>query len=190
MPASTEISLLLKGLENGDNKALGSLYAELYQELKHLARKQLQNSWGVETISTTALVNEAYLKLNKSDKLHIENKAHFFALAATAMRQILINYAQQKYAQKRGGDWLQVTYEDMSAPSQHKLEDLLAINQAVEEIRTIDERLAQLIELRFFAGMTESEVSDIFGVTERTLRRNWKKAKALLATILEPQPPA
>lgn len=124
------------------------------------------------------------MKLINAQKLEIVNRAHFFALAATAMRQILINYAEQKKAQKRGGDWLQVTYQETLLQSQHKLETLLSINEALDQVRAIDAKLADLVELRFFAGLTEVELAEIFGVNERTLRRNWTKAKVLLAKVL------
>ncbi len=162
-----------------------ALYDDVYAELRRVAKKQMQKVWSVGTISTTALVNESYLKLAKLQSVQFENKAHFFAVAATAMRQILINYAEQKGAQKRGGDWLKVTYQEPLHESEMEVKTLLAVNDALDEIREIDADLAQLVELRFFAGMTESEIAEVFQVNERTVRRNWKKAKMLLKHALE-----
>ncbi|TQV66299.1 sigma-70 family RNA polymerase sigma factor [Exilibacterium tricleocarpae] len=185
MSTSTDdITALLKTSGKDRNEALGKVYAAVYQELKQIARKQLQGSWSVDTISTTALVNEAYLKLIRPQQLEVKDKAHFFALAATAMRQIIINYAEQKQAQKRGGDWFQVTYNETLMQSHRNAEELIAVSEALEEVRALDDKLAQIIELRFFAGMTETEISEVFGVNERTVRRNWKKAKALLVRVL------
>ncbi|WP_086929468.1 ECF-type sigma factor [Agarilytica rhodophyticola] len=184
MSTTLDITQILQDRSDRQHEGIAEIYSAVYDQLKALARKQLQQSWSNNTISTTVLVNETYLKLIKSQKLEITNRAHFFAIAATAMRQILINYAEQKKAQKRGGDWLQVTYQETLIQSQHKLETLLAVSEAVEQIRSIDTRLAELIELRFFAGLTESEIAEIFGVNERTLRRNWAKAKMLLAKAL------
>lgn len=165
--------------------SVDALYNDVYEELRRIAKKQMQKAWSIGTISTTALVNESYLKLVNLQNTQFENKAHFFAIAATAMRQILINYAEQKGAQKRGGDWLKVTYQEPLHESDVEIKTLLAVNDALTDIREIDADLAQLVELRFFAGMTEAEIAEVFDVNERTVRRNWKKAKMLLKQALQ-----
>jgi RNA polymerase sigma factor (TIGR02999 family) len=144
----------------------------------------LGKSWSVDTICATALINESYLKMIGGTPQGFSNRAHFYAIAATAMRQIVINYAEKKQTQKRGGDWLRVTIEDDVFGDEHQLETLTMVNDALDEIAQVDEKLASLVEMRFFAGMTELEIAEVMGITDRTVRRNWKKAKALLMHAL------
>jgi len=179
-----DITQLLSDYQSGNERALNALFPAVYDELKQIAGRHLRKSWSVDTISATALVNEAYLKLIRQEEDSYANRAHFFAVAATAMRHIIINYAQQKKTGKRGQGWQQVTYEEAILANEHSPVLLLKINQALEEISTLDEKLARLVELRFFAGMTEVEIATVEGVSERTVRRNWKKAKALLMQAL------
>jgi len=168
------------------NENLDALYQDVYLELRDIANKQMQKAWSLGTLSTTVLVNEAYLKLMSLDKEKLQSEAHFFAIAATAMRQIIINYAEQKNAAKRGGDWVQVTYEEPELQSEVDFRTLILVNDALDDIRKIDDKLAQLVELRFFAGMTEVEIAKVFKVSEKTVRRNWQKAKMLLKQGLTP----
>ncbi|MCO7225490.1 ECF-type sigma factor [Pleionea sp. CnH1-48] len=179
-----DITQLLSDSQSGDSKAVEELYPIIYDELHRIAHQQLQKVWAVETLCTTALVNEAYLKLIKFDNNKANNRNHFFAIAAKAMRQILINYAEQKQAQKRGGEWQKITQDDSLSSTQHNIELLLSVHYALEELETLDEELCKLVELRFFAGMTEEELASLFEVSPRTIRRNWKKARALLAQAM------
>jgi RNA polymerase sigma factor (TIGR02999 family) len=119
------------------------------------------------------------------EKTTIENRVHFFALAATVMRQIIINYAEQKNTRKRGGDWQRVTLEEDIEKTDQNTLTLLAVNDALKELAEIDEDLARLVELRFFSGMTEQEIATLYSVSDRTVRRNWQKAKLLLIRALE-----
>jgi RNA polymerase sigma factor (TIGR02999 family) len=164
------------------------LFPTAYQELKRLAHNQLRRAWSIETMQTTALINETYLKLFEHQSPACSDKRHFFALCAKAMRQILINYAEQKQAQKRGGDLARVTYSEALFQSDkhtsYNLDTLLAIDQALDQLAEIDERLCEMVELRFFAGLTETDLAQVFEVNERTIRRSWSKAKALLALAL------
>ncbi|MFS1526346.1 ECF-type sigma factor [Microbulbifer sp. 2304DJ12-6] len=178
-----------KYLEDSENN-LAYLFPTFYQELKCLAHSQLKKAWSIETMQTTALLHETYLKLNESyPHIRVSNKQHFFCLCAKAMRHVLINYAEQKQTQKRGGDVVRVAYtEELYEPdmyTSHSLDTLLAINEVLEKLRKIDEKLTELVELRFFAGFTEAELAQIYHVSERTIRRHWKKAKALLVLTLE-----
>lgn len=183
--SAIDITQLLAAYQRGQPEAMERLFSLVYQELRRIAHRQLKNVWSLETICTTALVNEAYLKLVNHQNCKVSDRAHFFALAATAMRQILINYAEQKQADKRGGQWQQVTYEQALLTPDLNMETLLAVDSALKTLKDIDEDLARLVELRFFAGMTEAEIACVFAVTERTVRRNWKKAKALLVQALK-----
>jgi len=185
MPDGLSITHLLLNYRNGDNKVLPELFNEVYAELRKIAAREKRHFFNADTINTSALVNEAYLKLVGLQKLDVENRAHFFAVSAMAMRQILINYVEQKNALKRGGDQLRVTLATMANTREVDIETLLSINSALEQLKHIDDKLASLVEMRFFAGMSETEIAQVMNTTERTVRRNWSKAKALLQQILE-----
>ncbi len=184
MSSSTDITSLLIESRKGNSAALDEIYPQVYQELHRIARGQLRRMWNLGTINTTALVNEVYLKLVDQTQCQWVDRAHFLALSAKAMRQILINYAEQKRAQKRGGDWQRVTFEDALAAPMMSAETLLAVENALQQLADLDESLCRLVELRFFGGLTEAEIACVLGVSERTVRRNWRKTKAVLAHIL------
>lgn len=175
---------ILSTYQQGDEQALEKLFPVIYNELRSIAHRQLGKVWAVETICTTALVNEAYLKLAGNNNLVSHDRNHFFAIAAKAMRQILINYSKQKQTQKRGVEWQKTDNVDNLVQSGNKIEELIAIDQALTELEEIDPELSRLVELRFFAGMTEVEVAQILGISDRSVRRNWQKAKVLLANAI------
>ena len=132
-----------------------------------------------ETLATTALVNEAFLKLVRHP-VGLEDKTHFFALAARAMRQILVDYAREQGAQKRGGNWRQTTLDDAAISVDAIAEEMIAIDRALTRLEAVDEWLARLVEWRFFGGMTEEEIASAAQITSRTVRRDWQKARAFL----------
>jgi RNA polymerase sigma factor (TIGR02999 family) len=185
MSSTNEFTQLLNDCQQGCNDKMNQLFELVYQQLRQIAQQQLRKVWSVETICTTALVNEAYLKMVDHQQFSPANRAHFFAIAATAMRHILINYAEQKQAKKRGGDWQQVTFNDPAGDGENNLTTLIAVNEALSQVNNVDESLARLVELRFFAGMNEAEIALLYDCSERTVRRDWKKAKALLVKALE-----
>lgn len=185
MLAEHNVTQLIKQYRQGDNSSADKLFSIVYQELRKIARQQLRKAWSVDTIQTTSLVNEAYLKLLDQNQCDANDRAHFFALSATAMRQIIINYAEQKQAKKRGGDWVQTTLAGVEATSEINVDNVVFVDKALKILQSIDKDLCQLVELRFFAGMSETEIAAVMKVTERTVRRNWRKAKALLARIME-----
>ena len=179
-PMNQDITQLLSAYEDGQKDALNELFPVVYQHLHQIALKQLNKSWSVETISATVLVNESYLKLAGNAGLKFNSRAHFFAVAAKAMRQIILNYAEQKQAEKRGSGWQRVTLEQELIADEHAAETMLSVGHAIDEVEQLDTDLARLIEMKFFAGMTETEIAAVLEQSERTVRRNWKKAKALL----------
>lgn len=187
MYRATEFTQLLNDIQNVESDAMDLIFPAVYQELRRIAHQQLNRAWSMDTLCTTALVNEAYLKLVHQKNFCPANRSHFFAVAATAMRHMLINYAEQKQAQKRGGDWQQVTFDESGLRSETNINTLIAVNEALEQVKQVDETLARLTELRFFAGMTESEIAVLFDLSERSVRRNWIKAKALLVKALQSQ---
>lgn len=185
MTNSASVTQLLHEYREGDAGVLPDLFSQVYDELKRIAAREKRRVINADTINTSALVNEAYLKLVCQQKLEVDNRAHFLAVSAMAMRQILINYIEQKHARKRGGDLFRVSLVTMANTREMDMENLLSINRALEQLQQLDDKLASLVEMRFFAGMTESEIAQAMNTTERTVRRNWSKARALLQHILE-----
>jgi RNA polymerase sigma factor (TIGR02999 family) len=148
-----------------------------------VAHRQLGREGGGHTLQTTALIHEAYLKLMSSGPVSASNRAHFLALAARAMRQVLVDYARRRKAAKRGGGIISLTLGDEPAPLDASAEDLLALDDALEQL---ERRQRQVIEFRFFGGMEEKDIALVLGVSERTVRRDWVKARAWLAQALYP----
>jgi len=155
-----------------------------YVELRRLARAQLRSLKPGETLATTALVNEAFLKLVGSSA-GWQDRAHFLALAARAMRQILVDYARERHAQKRGGDRRRTTLDGAALSVETVVEEMLDIDRALTNLERVDDRLARLVELRFFVGLTDDEIAVSEGITARTVRRDWQKARAFLYRELQ-----
>lgn len=175
---------LLKRCSDGDVAAYDTLFAAVYTDLHDRAR-YLSRGPGA-TLSTTALVHETYLKLIGRD-LALNDRAHFFALAARAMRQVLLNAARDAAAHKRGGGLVDATFESaLAVPSDagdHV--DVVALDQALRQLASVDERLAQVVELHFFAGLGFAQIGELLGITERTVARDWRAARAMLQLQLD-----
>jgi RNA polymerase sigma factor (TIGR02999 family) len=165
----------------------GLSFEALYAELHSLAHRQVRRARPGATLNTTALVHEAYLKLAKS--AGVSEREHFFALAARAMRQVLVDHARERAAQKRGGGQVPVTlHEDVAAVPADAAE-LLAIDGALTALQGIDERLARVVELRFFAGLSVEETAEALATSTATVKRDWRAARAFLLTHLDPSTP-
>lgn len=175
---------LLRRCSGGDARAYDTLFAAVYADLRRRAH-QLARGAGA-TLSTTALVHETYLKLAGRD-LALNDKTHFFALAARAMRQILLNAARDGLAQKRGGGHIVVTLDNaLAAPADVGNHfEVVALDQALHGLAVADARLAQIVELHFFAGLGFAEIAELLGRSERTVSRDWRAARALLQLQLE-----
>jgi RNA polymerase sigma factor (TIGR02999 family) len=169
-----------------DERELDHLFRTLYRELHLVARGQKRRLRWLDTLNTTALVHEAYLKLADRSEAAWDDGAHFRAIAATAMRHILINYAERKAARKRGGASPNFTLDDLPDGDDDRSGVLLELDQAMTELEQSDPRLARIVDCRFFAGLTEAETAKVVGVTERTVRRDWVRARTLLAAFLCP----
>jgi RNA polymerase sigma factor (TIGR02999 family) len=153
--------------------------ARLYEVLHGLAHRQLRKSSGA-TLNTTALVHEAWLKLARAPDQGFESRSHFVAVAAMAMRQVLVDYGRRKNAQRRGSGAPETRSSLSSVGADSRVEDLLAIDAALDKLAEVDPRLAKVVEFRFFAGLEEAEIADVLGVNVRTVRRDWRKARAYL----------
>jgi RNA polymerase sigma factor (TIGR02999 family) len=161
------------------------VFTLLYDDLRRLARARLRQHQTMTLLDTTSLVHESYLKLVGVDTLPVEDRHHFFAYAAKVMRSVIVDFARARLAERRGGDAEVVALSTellagLAAPET----DVLRVNEALQVLAQADSMLAQLVELRYFGGLTETEIGDILGQSERTVRRNWEKAKLLLAAAL------
>ena len=178
-----DVTQLLQDLREGD-EVVNALFDRVYDELHALAHRQLNRLRPGQTLNTTALVHEAYLKLVDQSEADWEDRTHFFSVAATAMRHIIINYAREQRAQKRGGDADHVTFDERVMAPQDHAEALITVDRALDRLEERDERMAKVVELRFFGGMTQKESASVLDVSTRTVRRDWKAAKAWLSKAL------
>lgn len=178
---------ILEAAQNGDLKAPEELLPLVYEELRKVAASKMANEAAGHTLQPTALVHEAWLRLVGADHQSWENRAHFFAAAAEAMRRILIDRARQKQAVKRGGDWQRVELETIDVPAQADEDMLLWVNDSLEALAREDARAAELVKLRFFAGLSVEDAALALGVTDRTARRYWRFARAWLFEELRRQ---
>jgi RNA polymerase sigma-70 factor, ECF subfamily len=174
--SSGDVTRLLQSARAGDRAALDRVLPILYDDLRRLARRQLTREHGSRTIQPTTLVHEAYLKLAGSAP-RAENRAHLLAIAAHAMRQVLVDHARERHAAKRGPEWVSTTLTDGVSTANLDAEALLALDDALDRL---DPRQRQVVECRFFAGLDDAEIAEALGVTTRTVRRDWVKARAWL----------
>ena len=180
------VTALLLRWRDGDKTALDRLVPLVYAELRRVARARLKGERD-HSLQPTALVHEAYLHLVDLDRMTIHSRAHFCALAARLMRQILVDHARRRRADKRGGGVTITGLEDASAPNAVALVDVLAVDEALQELTSFDERSCRVVELRFFAGLNISETAAALDVSTTTVERDWAVAKAWLLKRLSPQ---
>ena len=178
MPSTGEVTRLLQDLRLGDDQAHDRLYPLVYDELRRVAQRVISGERAGHTLQATDLVNEAYLKLAAAGGA--ENRLHFVRIAARAMRQVLVDHARKRMAEKRGGDWVRTQIDDKPIGLDSRPEELMALDQALDRLDENDQRLRQIVEYRFFGGLTESEIADLLGITTRTVQRDWAKARAWL----------
>ena len=183
-PGAAEITALLRAVERGDAEASGRLYEAVYGELRKIARAQLRRANVAETLSTTALVHEAYLKLAGGDWT-TRDRYHFYALTAQAMRRVLLDHAKARLRAKRGGGGRPVTIDDLELGAPERAEELIALDGALERLAASDPELERLVEWRFFAGLSVEEIARLWGVSDRTVKRHWRLARAFLFRELQ-----
>lgn len=176
-----EITQLLREAKDGGREALDRILALIYDDLRKVARRQLRREYGSRTLDPTALVHEAYVKLASGARLSANDRAHFLSLAAHAMRQVLVDHARRRNSAKRGDAAKMVTLVDHASDDGLAPEELLALDHALERL---DPRQRQIVECRFFGGMEDAEIGAALGVTDRTVRREWVKARAWLNRTL------
>lgn len=175
-----DITDRLTAARAGDAKALPELFQSVYDELYRMAARELGRRRVPTTLSSTALVNEAYVKLVDGTRANWNDRNHFFAVAATAMRQILVDHARRKLADKRGAGTHHLSVDETRLGVDHKLVELLALDEALNGLEKLNPRLSRVVELRYFGGLSVEETADVLGVNERTIKRDWRKGRAFL----------
>jgi RNA polymerase sigma factor (TIGR02999 family) len=178
------LTTLLAKADAGDVRARDILFATLYEELHHLAEAQLRRSAGPITLGATTLLHEAYLHVSRREQLSFPDRNRFFGYAARAMRGLILNYVRDRRAQKRGGELTFTSLDDKDLAAADPAEDLLSLDRALDELSALEPALAELVDLRFFSGFSFAEIATIRAVSERTVQRDWTKARALLYTFL------
>lgn len=182
-PPPQSVSQLLDKWKAGDREALDALVPLIYNELRGLAHHYLQGERSGHTLQTTALVHEAYMRLAKQGPFQTQNREHFVAVAARLMRQILVDYARSHRAAKRGAECRVEMEEDLELPQQRGA-DVIALDDALNQLSQIDPQQSRIVELRFFGGLTTEEISEVLGISVATIGRDWNMAKAWLSREL------
>jgi RNA polymerase sigma factor (TIGR02999 family) len=182
---TNSVTELLQAWGQGDKAALDRLLPLIHDDLRMLARQRLHSLAPGASMQATALVNEMYLRLVGSGTISFRDRAHFFAISATLMRQVVIDQARTKGRDKRGGDWRRVSLEEGDVAYPADKESLLALDVAMNRLAAVDQRKARVVEMRFFGGMTNLEISEVAGVSIDTVKRDWTFAKLWLARELK-----
>ncbi|HEY6642432.1 ECF-type sigma factor [Povalibacter sp.] len=180
-PALTD---LIRRAESGDAGALQSLFDAAYADLHRLARIRLGSNRSGALLDTTALVHESYLRFAEVGQLRLEDRQHFMRYSGHVMRSVIIDLVRAAQAERRGGDVRHVTLNSQIDDNTAGADEILRVHEAIDDLAQYDPRMVQVVEMRYFAGMTEAEIADALGVAERTVRRDWEKARVLLAEAL------
>ncbi|MGZ3199221.1 MAG: ECF-type sigma factor [Croceibacterium sp.] len=181
-----ELAALLSAARLGDKEASGQAFSLLYDDLRRLARSRLRQHQTMTSLNTTSLVHESYLRMIGAQSLPVEDRQHFFAYAARVMRSVIVDFARARRAERRGGEADHIVLDtsisgQIAAPEN----DVMRVHEALETLEQADPRLARVVEMRYFGGLTEPEIAEVLGVSERTVRRDWEKARMLLLAAME-----
>jgi RNA polymerase sigma factor (TIGR02999 family) len=180
-----QLTVLIERLQAGDVEARQALFAAAYPELQRLARSRLRDGGRNTVLETTSLVHEAYLRFMSAGQLRAEDRRAFFAYASQVMRSVIVNNVRERVAQKRGGDWRPITLSTQLAADLAQGEGtILKVDEALEALEQADARLAQVAQMRYFGGYSDREIAETLNVTERTVQRDWEKARLILAAAL------
>jgi RNA polymerase sigma factor (TIGR02999 family) len=184
-----EVTQILRDWSGGDAHAPERLMPFVYDELRRLARSFLNRERGGHTLQPTALVNEAYLRLVDQTRVNWQNRSHFYGIAASMMRRVLIDHARGHATEKRGGSAIHLSLDDVHIPLEQRAASFVALDEALVTLAQLDERKCKVVEMRFFAGLKDEEIAEVLGVTTRTVLRDWKKARLWLYRELSQEPP-
>ena len=174
-----EVTVLLAAWRGGDAEALNKIIPLVYAELHRIARRAWSQQPHNLTLQPTALINEAYLKLAKSENATYTDRCHFFAVACSAMRQILVNHAKSRLTEKRGGAHAHVSLDDIQ-PVHHEAAEIVALHEALDELQALDPRKSKIVEMRYFGGLSAEETAEALGISLRTVNRDWRLARSWL----------
>lgn len=183
-----EVTNLLIELRQGNREAEALLIPLVYKELRHIAANYLRKENPQHSLQPTALVHEAYLRLTNMREIDWQSRSHFFAVSATLMRRILVDHARAQQTSKRGDGWDAVSVDEAILPSPERAREIVALDDALTKLAMLDRRQSKIVELRFFAGMSEEETGSVLGMSARTVRRDWRVAKAWLFRELNCKP--
>jgi RNA polymerase sigma factor (TIGR02999 family) len=187
-PSCSDVTLLLKRLSNGDQDALAQLIPLIYDELHRLAAFHLQRERPEHTLQTTALVHEAYVRLVDQKEAQWKNRGHFLAVAAQAMRRVLVDYARKHRAIKRGSSLPKVSLDNAIALSNEDVHHVLLLDELLSRLTSVDPEEGRIVELRFFGGLTVEETAEVMGISPATVKREWSVAKAWLLREINKRP--
>ena len=188
-PTSYPVTQLLLAWNQGDEAALQQLVPLVHDELRQLAHRHMAGERAGHLLQTSALVNEAYLRLIDSSRVQWQNRAHFFAVSAQLMRRVLVDFARQRNYQKRGGGAIQISLDEMIGGSTERGADLVALDDALSALAQTDERASRVVELRFFGGLSVEETAEVLKISPETVKRDWRYAKAWLLRELSETTP-
>ncbi len=186
-----DLTRLLQAMKDGDSGAIDQVFELTYRELHHLAHQRLHGASKLTELNTTSLVHECYLRLVHLGQLETRDRTHFIAYAARVMRSIVVDFVRRRLAQRRGGRELHITLAtDIPDAATFREQELLRVDEMLQELDRLDPRLVQVVEMRYFAGLTEEQIAESLGLTARTVRRDWEKARLLLFAALQESPPS
>jgi RNA polymerase sigma factor (TIGR02999 family) len=184
MSGPPDLTDLIRRAGDGDSRAADELFEATYDDLRRLARARLRGGGRNTLLDTASLVQESYLRFASAGRLRIEDRVHFMRWAARVMRSVIVDFARRARADRRGGHAARVELQEHLASTLSPEDEILSVHQALDKIATFDPRLVQVVELRYFGGLTELETAEALGVTDRTVRRDWDKARILLREAL------
>ena len=185
MNSSNNITQLLSNAAEGEKSAMDQLFPLVYDELRRVSENQLRGERKNHTINATALVHEAYIRIAGNDNINLQNRNHFFVIAAKCMRDILIDYARKRNAAKRGGDHILITLNEQDVEQEIRAEELIMLDESLEELQDEDPRVSKVVELKFFGGLTYDEIAGVLSVSVPTVRRDWRFARAWLSNAMK-----
>jgi RNA polymerase sigma factor (TIGR02999 family) len=172
-------------MDHGGSEATQELFVLLYQDLRRLAHTRLQRNEPITLLDTTSLVHETYLRLLKSGRVEVSERPRFLAYAAQVMRSVIVDFVRQRHAERRGGDNSPISLDAAADTVASAEDEVLRVSEALDELTKVDERLVRIVEMRYFGGFTEEDIALALGVNERTVRRDWQKARMLLSLALQ-----
>jgi RNA polymerase sigma factor (TIGR02999 family) len=172
-------------MENSESPATQELFSLLYDDLRRLAHARLQRNEPITLLDTTSLVHETFLRVLKSGRVEASERPRFLAYAAQVMRSIIVDFVRQRHAERRGGDNVHIPLDAAAESLRSNEDEVLRVSEALDELAKVDERLVKIVEMRYFAGFTEEDIALALGINERTVRRDWQKARLLLSLALQ-----